>query len=372
MTFKYRLFPTAAQRTALQAQLDACRWVYNKTLEVRRAAWQDEQRSLTRYDTHKLLTQWKREPETEWLQQGHAQAMQEAQKRVDLAFRAFFQRVKEQNGKAGYPRFKSHRRYDSFTYPQEKGNWRFLDNGRVRLSKIGDVRIRLHRPLRGECKTLTVRRDALGNWYACFSCVVEPTPLPPTDRVAGVDLGLTTFAVLSNGERIPRQRWMKRDEKDLKRLQRRVSRLDKGTPERRKAVRALQHAHQRIANRRRDFAHQWSRRLVNEYQFLAFEKLDIADMQQDNFKSINRGIADVAWAQFVQFTAYKAEGAGRGFAQVDPRNTTQLCSGCGEIVRKDLSVRTHDCPHCGLVMDRDQNAALNILSRGLSAVGLDP
>ncbi len=180
------------------------------------------------------------------------------------------------------------------------------------------------------------------------------------------------FAMLSNGERIPRQRWIKRDEKDLRRLRRRVSRLEKGTPEREKAVRALQHAHKRIANRRKNFAHQWSRRLVNEYQFLALEKLDIADMQQDNFKSINRGIADVVWAQFVQFIAYKAEGAGRGFAQVDPRHTTQLCSGCGEIVRKDLSVRVQDCPHCGLVMDRDQNAALNILRRGLASVGLDP
>ncbi len=176
LTFKYRLFPTAAQQSAFQAQLDACRWVYNKTLEVRRDAWQAGQRSLTRYDTHKMLTQWKQEPETEWLQQGHAQAMQEAQKRVDLAFRAFFRRVKEQNGAAGYPRFKSRNRYDSFTYPQEKGNWRFLDNGRLRLSKIGNVKIKLHRPLEGEVKTLTVRRDALGNCMPVFPASLS---LPP-------------------------------------------------------------------------------------------------------------------------------------------------------------------------------------------------
>ena len=368
-TFKYRLFVTPAQRTQLQKILDACRWVYNKTLEVRRDAWEQEQKSLGRYDTNKLLTGWKQEHG--WLREGHAQAMQEAQKRVDLAFRAFFRRVKG-GEKPGYPRFRGKRRYDSFTYPQEKGNWRFLDNGRLRLSKVGPVKIKLHRPLKGECKTLTIRRDSVGNWYACFSCIVEPEPLPPTDKVVGIDLGLTTFAVLSNGNEIKRQRWMKRDAKDIARLQRKKERFEKGTPERRKVIRALQKAYRRAANRRRDFAHQESRKLVNEYQFIAFENLDIQDMQQNGWKTINRGIADVAWNQFVQFSHYKAEEAGRGFALVDPRGTTQECSGCGKVVPKDLSVRKHECPHCGLTLSRDHNAALNILSRGLSAVGESP
>jgi len=368
-TFKYRLFPTAAQRTSLQAQLDACRWVYNKTLEVRRDAWEQEQKSLSRYDTNKLLTGWKQEHE--WLKEGHAQAMQDAQKRVDLAFRAFFRRVKA-GAKPGYPRFRGRDRYDSFTYPQAKGNWRFLSDKRLRLSKIGDVRIKLHRPLEGECKTLTIRRDSAGNWYACFSCIVEPKPLPPNDRVAGIDLGLTTFATLSNGDEIKRQRWMKRDAKDIARLQRKKERFVKGSPERRKVVRALQHAYRRAANRRSNFAHQESRKLVNDYQFIAFENLDIQDMQKNGCRTINQGIADVAWRQFVQFTTYKAEEAGRSVALVDPRGTTQECSGCGAVVPKDLSVRTHSCPHCGLSLSRDHNAALNILARGLASLGESP
>lgn len=368
-TFKYRIFPTPAQRTTLKGVLDACRWVYNKTIEVRKEAWEERGESLSRYDTNKLLTGWKQEHE--WLQDGHAQAMQEAQKRVDLAFRAFFRRVKA-GDKPGCPRFRGKNRYDSFTYPQEKGNWRFLDNGRLRLSKIGEVKIKLHRPLEGECKTLTIRRDTVGNWYACFSCIVEPKPLPPTGKVVGVDLGLTTFAVLSNGEKVKRQRWMKRDAKDIARLQRKKEKLPKGSRERRKVIHALCHAYKRQTNRRNDFAHKESRKLVNEYQFIALEDLDIQDMQQNGNKTINQGIADVAWGRFVQFSQSKAEEAGRTVVLVNPRGTTQECSGCGEVVPKDLSVRKHNCPHCGLSLSRDHNAALNILARGLTSLGESP
>ena len=367
LTFKYRLFPTSAQRTAMQKSLDACRWTYNKTLEVRRDSWEQEQKSLSRYDTNKLLTGWKQEHP--WLKQAFSQCLQETQKRVDLAFRAFFRRVRA-GEKPGYPRFRGWDRYDSFTYPQL--GFKLLDSNQLRLSKIGDVRIKLHRPLEGECKTLTIRRDSVGNWYACFSCVVEPKPLPPTDRVVGIDLGLTTFAVLSSGDEIKRQRWMKRDAKDIARLQRKKERFAKGTPERRKVVRALQHAYRRAANRRSNFAHQEARRLVNQYQFIAFENLDIQDMQKNGWRTINQGIADVAWSQFVQFTTYKAEEAGRSVALVDPRGTTQECSGCGSVVSKDLSVRRHDCPHCGLSLSRDHNAALNILARGLASLDASP
>jgi putative transposase len=163
---------------------------------------------------------------------------------------------------------------------------------------------------------------------------------------------------------------MKRDAKDIARLQRKKEQLPKGSHERGSVVRALCHAYGRAANRRNDFAHQASRQLVNQYQFIAFEKLAIAGMQGNGNKTVNRGIADVAWGQFVQFTAYKAESAGRGFALVDPKGTTQTCSGCSQKVPKDLSVRIHNCPHCGLKLDRDHNAALNILARGLASLGL--
>lgn len=368
-TFRYRLFPISSQRQALQLQLDACRFVYNKALEIRKEAWEQRQESIDRFDTVNMLPQWK--IEYPWLQNGHAEAMQETMIRLDLAFRAFFRRIK--NGeKPGYPRFRGKERYDSFTYPRERGNWRFSNDERIRLSKIGWVKIKLHRPIEGQAKTLTIRRDRIGNWWACFSCIVEPSPLPLSNEMVGIDLGLTAFAVLSNGESVERQRWMKRDAKDIARLQRKKERFAKGSLERRKAVHALQHAYQRQTNRRNNFAHQESHQLVNRYGLLVFEKLDIQDMQSNGNRVINRGIADVAWGKFVQYTAYKAECAGRGFLLVNPRGTTQECSQCGIVVPKDLSVRVHDCPHCGLKLDRDLNAARNILARGLACVGSIP
>lgn len=332
---------------------------------MRKTAWEQEKRNVSYYETKRMIPIWK--AENLEIRSAHSQVLQNVTERVDLAFKAFFRRVNA-GEEPGYPRFKGYGRYDSFTYPQEKSNWRFLDDGRIRLSKIGNVKIKLHRPLTGKCKTLTIRRDAVGNWYACFSCEVDTMPLPPTDKVVGVDLGLTTFAVLSNGEKIARQRWMKRDEKDIARLQCKKEQFVKGSPERRKVVHALCHAYERAANRRRNFAHQESRKLVNTYQFIAFEDLDILDMRANGNKCINRGIVDVAWGRFVQFTAYKAEWAGRGVAKVNPRGTTQMCSGCGAIVPKDLSVRIHECPDCGLTICRDVNAALNILARGLASI----
>jgi putative transposase len=364
LTFKYRLKPTSAQRHILDEQLEVCRYVYNRTLGTRKAAYEQRGESLNYYATAKTLPAWKAErPE---LQQVHSQVLQNVQVRVDLAFQAFFGRVKA--GEApGYPRFRGKGWYDSFIYPQY-GNGVRLAGERLYLSKIGQVRVRLHRPIEGTIKTVTLQRDHFGNWYACFSCEVAPKPLPPTDTIAGIDLGLKTLAVLSDGGAIKRQRWMKRDERDIARLQRKKERFPKGSAERRKVIQALNHAYARAKNRRNNFAHQESRKLVTTYQLLVFEKLDIAEMQSNGNKVVNRGIADVAWGQFVQFTTYKAENAGRTVLFVNPRGTTQICSGCGESVPEDLSVRTHDCPHCGLELDRDLNAARNVLARGLASL----
>ena len=365
--FRFRLYPTSSQRTKMQESLDACRWVYNKTLEVRRDAWKERQESLSRYNTSNMLPGWK--AENSLLAAAHSQCLQDVCTRVDLAFRAFFRRVKA-GDTPGYPRFRSRDRYDSFTFPQS--GFGLLDNGRLRISKIGNVKIRLHRPLEGIVKTLTIRRDSLGNWYAGFSCIVEPKPLPPTDKVVGVDMGLTYFATLSTGERVENPRFFRKSEKSLAKAQRRLSACGKGSPERRKHKRVVQHIHHRIATRRKDFAHKLSRRLVNEFQIIALEKLDIQGMQDGNWRSMNKSISDAAWRQFIQCCSSKAEEAGRTVVQVDPRNTSQMCSGCGQIVTKDLSVRVHECPHCSLVLDRDHNAALNILARGLVCMGSIP
>jgi putative transposase len=366
-TFKGRLKPTRHQRTLLAQTLEVCRWVYNETLATRKNAWEQEQKSISLYDTNKLLPAWKKsKPE---LGQVYSQVLQNVQERVDLAFKAFIRRVKKGGEKPGYPRFKGYGRYASFTYKQSG----FALQGKgLRLSKIGQIQIIQHRALEGKIKTLTIKRDAVGKWYACFACEMEPQLLPATDKVVGVDLGLTTFAVFSDGKEIKRQRWMKQDAKDIARLQRKKEQFAKGSAERKKVVHALQHAYQRQTNRRNNFAHQESRKLVNEYQFMAFEALDIQDMQSNGNQIINQGIADVAWGRFVQFTAYKAEWAGRGVTRVNPKNTTQMCSGCGEMVPKGLSIRNHACPHCGLKLSRDQNAALNILARGLAGLDASP
>ncbi len=365
LTYKYRLFPTNAQRTSLERVLELCRWVYNDTLAARKNAYAQDGKALGLYDTNKLLTAWKAEKPA--LTAVHSQVLQNVQERVDLAFKAFFRRVKA-GEEPGYPRFKGKGLYDSFTFKQSGFK---LVKDKLTLSKIGDVAIKVHRPLSADIKTLTIQRDAVGNFSACFSCECNTQSLPTNHNVVGIDLGLTTFAYFSNGDKIERQRWMKQDAADIARLQRKKEQFAKGSPERRKVVRALCHAYARATNRRNNFAHQESRKLVNEYQFMAFEKLDIKDMQVNGNKTISRGIADVAWGQFVQFTVYKAANAGRGVALVNPSGTTQICSGCGVIVPKALSVRIHACPHCGLKLSRDQNAALNILARGLASIRAD-
>ena len=360
-TFKYRLIPSKSQRTKLMHTLELCRWVYNETLATRKNAWERDHQSLSLYDTNKLLTIWKQErPE---LRNVYSQVLQNVQGRVDLAFQAFFRRVKA-GEKPGYPRFRGYGWYDSFTFKQF--GFELVDNG-LFLSKIGTVKIILHRPLEGKIKTLTIQRDAVGNWYACFACEVEPQPLPFNDLAIGVDMGLVCFAKFSYGEWIDNPRFFRRDEKELAKVQRKLSKAEQGTPERAKRRRAVQHIHQRIANRRRNFGHQESRKLVNNFGFMAFEDLRIRNMLQNH--RLAKSISDAAWRQLIQYTTYKAENAGRVVVLVEPRNTSQRCSGCGEMVEKSLDIRVHECPVCGLVMDRDQNAAINILRLGLESLG---
>ncbi len=362
MTYKYRIFPTSAQRTKLERTLELCRLVYNDTLSIRKAAYEETGKGLSLYDTNKRLTEWKAEKPI--LSNAHSQVLQNVQERVELAYQAFFRRVKLGED-PGFPRFKGYGNYDSFTFKQS--GFRLIGD-KISLSKIGDVVIKLHRPICATIKTLTIQRDAVGNFYACFSCECEVEPLEPTANSVGIDLGLTTFAYFSNGDKIKRQRWMKKDADDIARLQRKQEKLVKGSLERHRVIHALRHAHQRVTNRRRNFAHQESRKLVNQYQFIAFEDLNIPGMQSSGDKRYTRGIADVAWGQFVQFTTYKAANAGRVVVLVNPKHTTQMCSGCHAIVPKGIEVRIHDCPHCGLVLKRDHNAAINILARGLASL----
>ena len=364
-TYKFRLNPTRHQRTLLGNTLELCRWVYNETLATRKGAYEQEKKSITHYDTIKMLPIWKEhKPE---LTQVYSQCLQEVCTRVDLAFQAFFRRVKAGGEKPGYPRFKGYGRYSSFTYPQT--GFELLDHG-LRLSKVGVIRITQHRPVEGKIKTLNIQRDGVGNWYACFSCEVEPRPLPESERAVGIDVGLESFATFSSGEKIANPRFFRQDERELAKAQRRLSRAEKGTPERARRRKVVAHIHQRIANRRKDFTHKLSRQLVNEYGIIAFEKLNNQGMLQNHY--LAKSISDAAWNGLVQCTRYKAEEAGRSVVLVDPNGTSQRCSRCGRVVKKPLSVRVHACPVCGLKIDRDENAAINILALGLESLGVSP
>ncbi|NVO67687.1 IS200/IS605 family element transposase accessory protein TnpB [Methanofollis tationis] len=245
--------------------------------------------------------------------------------RVDLAFKAYFRRVKAGES-PGYPRFKGKGRYDSITYPQYGFK---LDGDRLHLSKIGDVRIVLHRPVEGTIKTLTIRRSATGKWYACFSVEYDPTPAPQKETTVGIDVGLESFATLSSGEKIQNPRFFRTDEKALAKAQRKLSKAEKGTPERKKARKIVAHVHERIANRRLNFAHQISRQLVDRFGTIVFEDLNVKNMQKNHY--LAKSIADVAWNMFITITESKAEDAGSRVILVNPRNTSQMCSRCGMI-----------------------------------------
>ena len=363
-TMKYRMYPTKHQQHLLDDTLDICRQVYNQTLAHRKEAWEQRQDTVSLYETNTMLTQWKKDHPA--LTTVHSQVLQNAQERVDLAYKAFFRRVKA-GETPGFPRFRGPGRYDSFTFKQSGFR---VEDARVSLSKIGSIRMVVHRPITGTIKTVTVRRTPTRKWYVCFAVEGEPVVLEPCLLAIGVDVGLTHFATLSTGEHLANPRFLRIDEHALAKAQRRLAKAAHGTPARRACRKVVAHIHERIANRRDDFCHQTARRLVHTYGVLAFEALQIANMMQNH--GLAKSIADVAWGQFVRIAIDKAACAGRLAVQVPPAYTSQDCSRCGYRVPKALSERRHQCPACQLSMDRDHNAAINILRLGQQSLGLVP
>jgi putative transposase len=339
----------------LETVLRRCRALYNAALEQRRTWWvRGQSKGASYYQQKAELPDLKAAcPE---FAEVHAHILQDVILRVERAFQAFFRRV--QVGETpGYPRFHGRDRYHSFSFP-EYGNGAVLDGGLLTLSKIGRIAIRVHRPLEGTPKTVTIRREADG-WYACFSCAEVPTqPLAVTGHETGIDLGLESFATLADGTQIANPRIFRVAEMHLKRAQRRVSRRQKGSHRRQKAVALLAKAHQKVRRTRADFHHKTAQALVRQYDTIYHEALQTANLVRNHHLAKN--ISDAGWSQFLSILAFKAVCAGKRAVAVPPAYTSQDCSGCGERVPKSLSVRTHVCPRCGLVMDRDENAALNI------------
>jgi len=288
----------------------------------------------------------------------------EASRGLDKAFQAFFRRVKA-GEKPGYPRFRGQGRFNSFGL-KELGNGFKLDGRRLKVSGIGRIAVRWHRPLEGTIKTLRIVRQTDG-WYACFACEVEPHPLPPTAAEVGVDVGLHSLITTSDGKKVENPRWCQSEQKRLRVLQRRMSRRTKFGRNWSKAVHAVQKQHQHIANRRKDFLNKLANDLVLQYDRIALEDLQISNMVRNHH--LSKSILDAGWGYFRQQLFAKAEYAGRTIVEVNPAFTSKTCSNCGQIFESlTLAERWVECD-CGLSLDRDHNAALNLLALGRSAWG---
>jgi putative transposase len=288
----------------------------------------------------------------------HSQVLQNIAKRIKDSYTNFYAR-RRIGLKAGLPRFKKYGRYKSITYPQFGFN---IEGNKLNLSKIGNVRIRQHRELPEQIKTLTVKRMPSDKWYAFFSCIVEAQPKEKSFEDVGIDVGLNSYAVLSDGVRIRNPRFYRKEEKRLGLLQRGLSRKVRGSSNWVKAKTRVTRLDEKIGNRRTDFLHKASRKIADAYETVYVEDLKIGNLVKNH--CLAKSISDAGWGSFISMIAYKAESAGGRLLKVDPRNTTQNCSQCGEHVKKSLSDRMHKCPRCGLKMDRDLNASKNILKIG--------
>jgi len=358
-SFQFRIYPNKKQEVALERTLTICRHLYNDSLADRK-----RQAELNRLKQSFNVFPW---GYPEWInyydqanqlplsktafqKEVHSQVLQNTLKRVERSFQNFF------NG-AGYPRFQGRNRYNSFTYP---GSGLKLEDGKLNLSKIGAIKIILHRAIEGKIKTCTIKRD-VDQWYVTFSCEIDILIIPiEIKTITGIDVGLTSLITFSNGEQIEPPKYLRASEKRLAREQIHLSKKKKGSENRNKQRIIVAKVHQRIRFQRKDFNHKLSTNLVNNYDHVVFEKLQIQNMVQNH--NLAKSISDAGWSQLINLTKYKAEYAGKIVELVNPRGTSQVCI-CGHPVPKKLSMRIHRCPNCGLVADRDHVTANVIESR---------
>lgn len=400
LTFQYDLRPTAAQYAALGVLLDRTRILYNAALEARISNWEygkrlaakrgaikpdpklDAWSPVTLFSQMKDLTEIRRDD-----QDGYgalpSNLLRDTLKRVDLAFKGFFRRVKLRQGAAGFPRFKPKSRWVSFGFNEFSGIR--LIGSKLHFAGIcGGLAVHLHRPIPpgASIKSATFRRGAKG-WSVSLQIELVDTAVPDADRpIVGIDLGIHQFAALSNGKIVDNPRTGRAAARNTRLQRRALSRCKRGSNRRKKVKATLLRSLTQVANTRKTFLHQTSAAIARDYSLIAVEDLELANMTKSAKGSIdepgknirqkaglNREMLDIAPGMFVSMLTYKAERAGGELIKVNPRGTSQRCSGCGETVPKTLAVRTHRCG-CGLVLDRDVNAARNILSLAKAVVGL--
>lgn len=373
-TYKFRLNPSKGQVKVLSSTLEVCRMTYNDLLSKRIEYYKKTGKTLSCYDQQKYLTSQKDVHED--MKTVYAQVLQNVAVRVDLAFQAFFRRIKAKSGKSGFPRFKQYGRYDSFTFPQNNGSVILTDDGKIFLSKkIGYVKIIKHREIEGTMKTFTVERSSTGKWFICIFCINVPKKIfEKTGKQIGIDLGLSEFATFSDGNKIDNPRFFKEDEVKLAKAQQKLSKLkdiDVKSKEYKRQKKIVARIHDKIKNKRDNFIHQETHKIVKNYDVICVEDLNINKMKEDGkYPRIAKSIADVAWREFLSKLDYKAEEADKQDIGVNPAYLSQTCSECYCRQKMMLSDRIFRCDNCGHVEGRDSNASKNILRLGLESFGL--
>jgi putative transposase len=359
--YVYRLYPGSDQQRELDAMCSTHRRLYNTCLDYRQLAYDLDGATITYADCSRWFThQRKIDPFYARLNFSSAQA---TMRRLDKAFQAFFRRVKA-GEKPGYPRFKGRDRFHSVEFPAYGDGIRLI-GAKLRVQHVGMIKIKIHRAIEGQVKTVTLKREA-GNWYAIFSCELPDVPIRPNDRPpVGIDVGLESFLTTSDGDHEPNPRYLKTALPALRRCQRSHARKVKGSRNRQKSKRQLAKIHARVRRLRKEHHHQVALKVVRRYGFIAAERLEIQGMLRSG--RLARSIADAGWDGFLRTLQCKAESAGIAYVPVDPRGTSQRCSQCSHVVSKTLWDRWHACPDCGLSLDRDENSAREILRLGLLA-----
>jgi putative transposase len=369
-TFQYRLYPTKKQQTMLNEWLALCCEIYNAALQERRDAYRMAG-VLISYSQQCAELPGCKDVRPE-LTEVNSQVLQDAVKRVDRAFESFYRRCAT-GDKSGYPRFRSRFRYDSLTFKQYGNSFSLQrgikQKGTLVLSRLGHLKMVMHRPIKGLPKTATVKRTPTGKWFVSISVETgeESIPSPPTEEQVGGDVGLKTFAYLSTGEQIDNPRFFREEEHALARAHRALSKEQKGTSERERRRKVVARVHERVRWRRENFIRQQVVRLIKRFGLIAVEALVVRNLVKN--PKLAKSIADVAWSSFFAHLLSKAAEAGREVVRVNPAYTSQTCSACGHRRGMPLSVRVYECTTCGLVIDRDYNGSKNILEEALEAMG---
>ncbi len=360
VSYKYRAYPDATTETRLNGALDTCRWLYNKLLEECNTAREHGFTPTMRGMQARIVTLKEENP---FLKDVYSKVLQMVNYTLWSNIRALSQ-TKKRGRTIGKLRFKSASRYRTLNYNQSGFK---IDRGQstITFSKIGALPFTMHRPYSGEVKGILITRSG-DRWYVIIQAERGPSESKREGRSVGIDVGLNSFAVDSDGAVVENPRFYEHSLGKIKKLQQSIARKKRFSQNWKKAKNRLEKVYDHVTNQKKDFLHKLSRQYVDTYATICVEDLNIKYLKEKGkSRGLRRSIHDASWGRFYSYLAYKAESAGTNLVKVDPRNTSQMCSNCGSIVKKTLSERVHECPYCGFVADRDYNAAVNIHRVGM-------